>query len=116
MIRSISICQYIKNRSNRSENNSENNMKNNMENNTENDILIDLRDKHTFEFGTIEGAINIPLDDISRLYDLPKDKDIYLFCQTGEISEEIAMLLSDAGYNACNLTGGFREYFKKSFG
>lgn len=95
MINEIDICDYIKNRN---------------ENNTE--ILIDIREKMMFEFGTIPGAINIPLDDIRKLYHLPKDKYIYVFCQSGEISGEIVELLSDAGYTAYNLLGGYRKYLR----
>ena len=94
MIREINICDYMKNRS-------------------QNDILVDIRDKTMFEFGSIAGAVNIPVDNIRELYRLPKENDIYLFCQAGEISGEIAELLSDAGYNACNLTGGYREYLRQ---
>lgn len=94
MIREMNICEYMKNRA-------------------ESDILVDIRDRTMFEFGTISGAINIPVDNIVELYKLPKGNDIYLFCQAGEISGEIAELLSDAGYNACNLTGGYREYLRQ---
>ena len=94
MIREMNICDYMKSRS-------------------ESDILIDIRDKTMFGFGSIPGAINIPVDSVRELYRLPKDKDIYIFCQAGEISVEIAELLSDAGYNACDLTGGYREYLRQ---
>ena len=94
MIREMNICEYMKNRS-------------------ESDILVDIRDRTMFEFGTISGAVNIPVDNIGELYGLPKENDIYLFCQAGEISGEIAELLSDAGYSACNLTGGYREYLRQ---
>ena len=94
MIREMNICEYMKNR-------------------LESDILVDIRDRTMFGFGTVTGALNIPVDDIKELYSLPKDRDIYLFCQAGEISGEIAELLSDAGYNACNLTGGYREYLRQ---
>ncbi len=89
----MDICEYIKNRSEK-----------------ENDLLIDIREKRMVEFGTIPGSINIPIDDIRQLYRLPKESNIYVFCQAGEISGEIAELLSDLGYNACNLTGGYRKY------
>ncbi len=78
----------------------------------ESDLLIDLRDKLMYEFGTIPGAINIPIDSIKQLYQLPKDRNIYVFCQKGEISGEIVELLSDAGYNAWNLIGGYRAYLR----
>lgn len=77
------------------------------------DILVDLRDPALYKLGSIPDAINIPMDDIGALYRLPKDKDIYVFCQTGEYSGEIAILLSDAGYTVCNLTGGYREYMRR---
>ena len=97
MIKEIGIYDYVKGRTE-----------------NDNDILIDIRDREMYEFGTIPGAINIPLDEIKRLYHLPKDKDVYVFCQAGEISGEIAEILSDAGYNAYNLTGGYREYLRNS--
>ncbi len=73
------------------------------------DILIDLRDKRLYSFGTLEGAVNIPMDAVHELYALPKDKRIVLFCQSGDYSREVAELLSDNGYHVLNLTGGYRK-------
>ena len=97
MINEIGICDYIKNRSE-----------------TDDDILVDIREKLMYEFGSLPGAVNIPIDDIRLLYRFPKDKAVYVFCQAGEISGEIAELLSDAGYTAYNLTGGYREYLRNN--
>ena len=94
MIREMNIWDYMKNRS-------------------EGDILVDIRDRTMFGFGTVPGAVNIPVDNIKELYSLPRDKEIYIFCQSGEISGEIAELLSDSGCNVCNLTGGYREYLRQ---
>lgn len=74
------------------------------------DILIDLRDNTVFSFGTMTGAVNIPMNDIEKLYALPKNKRIVLFCQQGDYSAEIAELLSDNDYNVADLTGGYREW------
>ena len=74
------------------------------------DILIDLRDNTVFSFGTLTGAVNIPMNDIEKLYALPKHKRIVLFCQQGDYSAEIAELLSDNDYNVADLTGGYREW------
>lgn len=93
MIHEINILDYVKTRS-------------------EDDILIDLRAETMYKFGTIPGAVNIPIEHIKELYKLPKDKNIFVFCHVGEISGEIAELLSDNGYNAYNLTGGYREYLR----
>lgn len=99
MINEIGICDYFKNRSE-----------------TDDDILVDIREKLMYEFGSLPGAVNIPIDDIRLLYRLPKNKTVYVFCQAGEISGEIAELLSDAGYTAYNLTGGYREYLRNNIG
>ena len=93
MMNEISICEYLKIRS-------------------ADDILIDVREKLMYEFGTVPGAVNIPVESIRELYRLPKEHNIYVFCQAGEISAEIVQLLSDAGYHAFNLTGGYREYLR----
>ncbi len=99
MINEISICEYMKNRTDDSD-----------------DILVDIREKMMYEFGSIPGAVNITMDNIRHLYDLPKDKTIYVFCQAGEISGEIVEILSDAGYTAYNLIGGYREYLRNHIG
>ena len=75
-------------------------------------LLIDLRDEIVFGHGTIPGAVNIPLERIRELYRLPKDRNVYLLCQSGDISREMAELLTDLGYNAFNLAGGYREYLR----
>ena len=85
-----------------------------VQNRGENDILIDIRDEGTFAFGTIPGAVNIPMSRIQELYDLPTDRDIYVFCQAGEVSGEMVELLTDNGCNAFNLTGGYRKYLRQS--
>ncbi len=81
-------------------------------NRRENDLLIDAREEQLYLRGTISGAINISLDNIRQLYELPKDQNIYVFCQTGDLSREIVELLRDAGYSAYNLSGGYREYLR----
>lgn len=78
-------------------------------------VVVDLRNAISFQMGTIPGARNIPIDNLGALYELPMDKKIYVFCQSGEVSGEIVELLLDAGYQAYDLTGGFREYLRAQF-
>ena len=80
----------------------------------DNDILVDLRDRTVFSFGTLTGAVNIPMDAIEKLYTLPKDKRIVLFCQKGDYSAEIAELLSDNDYEVADLTGGYRAWLVRN--
>ena len=60
----------------------------------------------------IEGAINIPFDEIENNLDkLPKDKTIALYCNTGTKSAENAVQLEDLGYeNVVNAIEGVKEY------
>ena len=47
-------------------------------------MLIDTRTPEEFSFGTIPGAVNIPLDEMrDRLSEIPADKPVVLFCAVG---------------------------------
>lgn len=72
--------------------------------------LIDIREENQVQFGTIPGAENIPSTKLQELYRLPRDKKVYVFCQKGELSEEIVEILVDAGYDAYHLKGGYLAY------
>jgi len=77
-----------------------------------NDILfVDLRDTKDFKNDTIPNSISIPLDEVgSKIYTLPKDKLICVFCSTGDWSIQVVELLQDMDYNAVNLKGGYSAY------
>lgn len=73
--------------------------------------LLDLREEAEVLVSGIDGAINIPFSQISRrLDDVPKDLPVYVFCRTGDWSEEVAEILADRGYDVYNLVGGFKAY------
>lgn len=74
--------------------------------------LVDIRPNVVYQFGTIPGAVNIPATQMQDLYDLPTDKAVYIFCQSGEISGDVAELLCDAGYNAYHIPDGYLGYLK----
>lgn len=78
-----------------------------------NAILIDVRNEMEYKLGTIDGAVNIPLDDLrERLSEIPKDKHIYLFCQMGLRGYIAYRILKQRGYqNVKNLSGGFMTYW-----
>ncbi len=76
-----------------------------------NSIFLDVRTPEEYELGTIEDAINI--DDLelrSKLNEIPKTKDIYVFCEVGFRGYLATRLLIQKGYNALNLTGGYKLY------
>jgi len=77
----------------------------------ENRVLLDVRTAEEFKMGTIKGAINIPLDDLrERLDELPKEKEIWAFCQVGLRGYVACRILQQHGYVCRNLNGGYKTY------
>ena len=75
-------------------------------------ILIDVRTKEEFADGSISGAINIPLDELRmHLDELPKDQNIYLFCEVGQRGYLARRILDQNGFSATfNLSGGYKTW------
>lgn len=75
-------------------------------------MIIDSRTKEEYDFGHIEGAINIPVDEIrSRLNEMPRDKKIIVYCAVGLRGYIASRILMQHGYNdVYNLSGGYRTY------
>lgn len=75
-------------------------------------MLVDVRTPMEYSMGTIDGAANIPLDEIrNRLDEFPGDKDIIIFCQVGLRGYIACRILMQKGYNNVrNLSGGYRTY------
>ena len=75
-------------------------------------MLIDTRTPEEFSFGTIPGAVNIPLDEMrDRLSELPTDKPVVLFCAVGLRGYLAQRILIGRGYrNTANLIGGYKTY------
>ena len=55
----------------------------------ENALLLDVRSKTMFSFGSLPEAVNLPMEEVGRLYELPRDRKICVFCQAGEISRPV---------------------------
>ena len=73
--------------------------------------LVDLREKDEVLVAELEGAINIAFSELSKKIDtIPKDKPVYVICRTGDWSEEVVEILTDRGYDAYNVEGGFQAY------
>ncbi len=75
-------------------------------------LLLDVRTAKEVEKGAIPGAINIPLDKLRRRMDeLPRDKDINLYCQVGLRGYIGARILTQHGFTGVrNLSGGYATY------
>jgi len=74
-------------------------------------LLLDVREIGEFEAGHVEGALNIPLTQLrDRVHELPKDQKIAVYCQVGQRAYYATRALRLQGFDAHNLTGGFKTY------
>lgn len=77
----------------------------------ENPFLLDVREPDETAQGIIEGAHLIPLSQLpDQLDQLPKDKEIYVICRSGNRSRRVCAFLSDRGFQCVNMTGGMKSY------
>lgn len=75
-------------------------------------IFVDVRNPPELNDGFIKGELNIPMPEIrQRIGELPKDKDLLIFCRSGRRSEVVANFLVQQGYDRVyNVLGGFLAY------
>ena len=73
-------------------------------------VWIDVRLQTEYEDEHIEGAINLPLNEIRQLAkDLDKTKTYIVYCQTGRRSSAAVFALAQCGLTAVVLDGGTRN-------
>lgn len=77
-------------------------------------LYLDVRTPMEFKAKSIKGFKNIPLDQIpKRLNQIPKDKEIVLFCQSGSRSSSAARVFRKNGYeNIINVSGGMGAWMR----
>ena len=74
-------------------------------------LLLDVRERHEFRAGSIEGAVNIPLGELrERLHELPRSREIWVNCVVGQRAYYAARILAQHGFRVRNLSGGFKTY------
>ena len=71
-------------------------------------IYLDVRGEIAYQHGHIPKAYEWA-GDFSHIKELPKDKKLVVYCNYGEKSAPIAEQLRQEGYDAYNLSGGYRE-------
>jgi rhodanese-related sulfurtransferase len=78
-------------------------------------VIIDARDAEQFAKEHIPGAINIEWRQaLARRGELPKDKPVLVYCNTGSLSAQAGLALRVAGMeNVRILQGGFAEWKAK---
>ena len=75
-------------------------------------LVVDVRSKIEARIGSVPGAAKIPLLTLKRCADeLPRERNIVLFCGTGARAGKAKEVLDAAGFKAFN-GGSYKEVLK----
>ena len=81
-----------------------------------NSTLLDVREPSEAIVRPVNGAVQVPFFELSKKVDsIPKDKPVYVFCSTGDRSEQVAEILADRDYDVYNVEGGLDAVPKVHF-
>ena len=91
-------------------------LQNKMERN-EDFLLLDVRTPMEHASQAIEGSYLLPVQELNyRSGELPKDKEIVVYCRVGNRSAFAAAYLARMGYQVANLEGGILSWAANSNG
>ena len=69
-------------------------------------FLLDVRNPVELDVETVPGAVNIPLPQLrARLEELPRDKEINVFCRSAQRSYYATRILLQNGFKVRNISG-----------
>ena len=78
--------------------------------------ILDVRNQDEYDEAHIEGAVLIPVSALeSRLYELPLDKPIVVYCRSGSRSASAASILVENGFTEVYDMGGITEWIEKGY-
>jgi NADPH-dependent 2,4-dienoyl-CoA reductase/sulfur reductase-like enzyme/rhodanese-related sulfurtransferase len=70
-------------------------------------FLLDVRNPPELAVESVPGALNIPLPELrARLGELPRDREIFVFCRSGQRAYYAERILLQNGFKARNVAGG----------
>jgi len=62
-------------------------------------LIVDVRTPEEFKGKHVAGAINLPIEEIMKGHiNLPKNKEIVVYCRTGNRSSASAKVLTEQGW------------------
>jgi glyoxylase-like metal-dependent hydrolase (beta-lactamase superfamily II)/rhodanese-related sulfurtransferase len=75
-------------------------------------VIVDVREPWEFEEAHLPGAVSVPQADLlTRIDELPADREMLIVCQSGARSRQAARFLSGQGFRAiCDLIGGTTQW------
>jgi NADPH-dependent 2,4-dienoyl-CoA reductase/sulfur reductase-like enzyme/rhodanese-related sulfurtransferase len=73
----------------------------------DNGFLLDVRQPAELAVEHVPGALNIPLPELrARLAELPRNREILVFCRSGQRAYYATRILLQNGFKARNISGG----------
>ena len=76
-------------------------------------LLLDVRTPQEFADGHVDGALNIPVQELeSKLASLPakKDQDVVVYCRSGARSARASGILKQAGFTKIHDLGAMSNW------
>ena len=79
-------------------------------------IIVDIRDKQSYEIGNIPRSINISEENINNfLEDAERDKNLLVYCYVGNSSKGASEYFVQKGFkNVFSLDGGYEEFSRNN--
>ena len=73
--------------------------------------LIDVRSAVEFNQGSLDGAVNMPVESFQYLKDdIDSTKPVLLYCRTGARSGMVKNYLDQLGFDQVHNIGGLRQF------
>jgi hydroxyacylglutathione hydrolase len=71
-------------------------------------VVLDVREPEEYAHGHVPGAVNLPQAELaSRLDEVPRDRPLFVICQSGYRARRAAQFLTQMGFeHVANVTGG----------
>jgi rhodanese-related sulfurtransferase len=74
-------------------------------------VLLDVRSEVEYAIGHLDGAINIPVDELpARTDELDPHASIVVYCLSGHRSEQAGRVLTGAGFDRVRDLGSITSY------
>lgn len=80
-------------------------------------MFLDVRTPEEYAAGHIKGAVLIPVQTLAEhLAEVPKDKQVYVYCHSGVRSARASTMLAKHGFtNIENVVGGIVAWKKQNY-
>jgi rhodanese-related sulfurtransferase len=73
-------------------------------------VVLDVREPLEWQYGHIEGAVHIPMNQLPDRIGEVGDAQTLVVCKVGGRSAQVVAWLAQQGYDAVNLAGGMIDW------